>query len=125
MSPDLIPTTLVIDTGDEDLEFLESAMQSLIVELDALGLEEIVRPTETAPPGTRGLGAFELGTLLVTVGGAGATIPALIGLLHDWLRRRNTGVIRVKIGEDEIELTGAPEATQKRLVEEFLSRHEK
>lgn len=125
MSPDLFPTTLVIDTGDEDTEFLESALQSLLAELDALGLEEVARPTQTAPPGTRGLGAFELGTLLVTVGGAGATIPALIGLLSDWLRRRNAVVVRVKIGDDEIELTGAPEATQKRLVEEFLFRHKK
>jgi hypothetical protein len=113
---------LVLETGD-DAEQLEADLQSLIAELHELDLEDLQRPARSAPDGVRGVGGFELGTLLVAVGGAGATVPALIGLLQDWLRRRRSGAVRVKLGDDEIELTGVSPKQQERLVEAFLARH--
>ena len=64
------------------------------------------------------------GALLIALGGSGATLPVLVGLVRDWLTRRGSGSVRLKIGSDEVELTHASSATQQRVLDEFLSRHQ-
>ncbi|MEU5893872.1 hypothetical protein ABZ835_44810 [Streptomyces sp. NPDC047461] len=75
------------------------------------------------PPGTRSTEAVQLGALLLGMGGSGALLPVLASLVQDWLSRRRSGSVRMKIGEDEIELTGASGEMQQRVLQEFLRRH--
>ena len=64
------------------------------------------------------------GALLIALGGSGATLPVLVGLVRDWLTRRGSGLVRLKIGDDELEVTQASSAMQQRALDEFLSRHQ-
>ncbi|MCZ7423681.1 MULTISPECIES: hypothetical protein [unclassified Micromonospora] len=115
---------LVLEGDDDDREYIEQDLQYLIAELRNLHLDQIERVSEESPPpGTRAAGGVELGALLVAVGGSGATLPMLIGLVQDWLARRRSGTIRLKIGSDELELTGASDAMRQRALEDFLRRH--
>lgn len=124
MSVDGPSVLLVLEGDDDDQERVEEDLQYLIAELNHLPLDQVERvPDGPAPPGTRATGAVELGALLVAVGGSGATLPMLIGLVQDWLARRRSGTIRLKIGSDELELTGASDAMRQRALEDFLSRH--
>ncbi|GHE10396.1 hypothetical protein [Streptomyces alanosinicus] len=66
---------------------------------------------------------MQLGALLLGLGGSGALLPALAALVQNWLTRRCSGSVRLKIGEDEIVLTGAGDEVQQRALEEFLRRH--
>lgn len=123
MEPNAV--TLIFDDAEADPEYLEEQLQILIAELDEHDVGDIERvPGPPAPDGTRAAAGIELGALLIGLGGAGATLPVLIGLLRDFLGRRNSGTIRVKLGEDEIELGGASRAERQQFIDDFLRRHE-
>lgn len=128
MAVEGIPVELVVDTGHDDPEYTEEQLQYLIAELRHLDLASIDRAPASlpAPPGARSPGALEVGALVVGLGGTGALLPALAGLVQDWLNRRRddmAGTIRIKIGDDEIELTASSDEMRKRALEEFLRRH--
>ncbi|HEX2412654.1 MAG TPA: hypothetical protein VHJ39_15915 [Solirubrobacteraceae bacterium] len=80
---------------DADAAELEHATSQLREELRELDLERVDRPTEPAPPGSRGLDVAALGTLIVGAG-RGAIGPVL---------------------------TNASREDQRRLVESFVARH--
>lgn len=123
MEPNAV--TLVFDDAEADPEYLEEQLQILIAELLEHEVGEVERvPGPPAPDGTRAVAGVELGALLIGLGGAGATLPVLIGLLRDFLSRRTSGTIRVKFGEDEIEIGGASKAERQRFIDDFLRRHE-
>jgi len=118
------PVRLVFDAEDNDPEYAEQQLQYLIEELRGLDLASIDRtPQGPPPPGTRGAGALELGALVIGLGGSGALLPVLAGLVQDWLVRRRSGTVRLKLGDDEVELTAASDEVQQRALEEFLRRH--
>lgn len=118
-----IPVRLVLDVGDDDPEYAEEQLQYLIEELRGIDLASIDRAPQVPPPGTRGTGALELGALLISLGGSGALLPVLAGLVQDWLSRRRSGTVRLKLGDDEIELTAVSDEVQQRALDEFLRRH--
>lgn len=119
-----MPVVLVLDTGEGDVEYAEEQLQALMVELSDLDLDSIDRVAQgSPPPGSRSTGAVELGALLLGLGGSGALLPVLAAVVQDWLKRRRSGSVRLKIGEDEIELTGATDEVQQRALQEFLRRH--
>jgi len=125
MSADAIEVRLVLDTEDGDQERSEEDLQYLLDELAQIDVASIERePVGPAPPGTRGAGVDAAGALLIALGGSGATLPVLVGLVRDWLTRRGSGVVRLKIGSDEVELTHASSVIQQQVLDEFLSRHQ-
>ncbi|PTH90329.1 hypothetical protein C9J60_05060 [Streptomyces sp. A244] len=115
---------LVLDTGDGDEDYAEEQLQHLIAELSELDLDSLDRVTRgPPPPGSRSTEAVQLGALILGLGGSGALLPALAAGVQDWLNRRRSGSVRLKIGEDEIELTGMGNEMGQRALEEFLRRH--
>jgi hypothetical protein len=50
-------------------------------------------------------------------------LPVLIALIRDWLNRRGSGIVRLKIDEDEVEFNNASPELQQRVLNAFLSRH--
>lgn len=125
MPADMVRVKLVLDTPDGDQERLEEDLQFLLDELSQIDTESIERESVgPAPPGTRGDGLNAAGALLIALGSSGATLPVLVGLLRDWLTRRGSGAMRLKIGSDEVELSHVSSATQQRVLEEFLRRHQ-
>jgi hypothetical protein len=116
---------LVLDTGDGDEERAEEEIRYLLAEVEELGVERVERAALGPPPaGARADAAFELGALVVALGGSGALLPALVGLARDWIARRRSGTIRITIGDDTLELTATTDAMGRRALEEFLRRHD-
>ena len=75
----------------------------------------------TAPPGAKSVDPVEWGSLLVAI----ASSPALVALVHTanaWLARQRRGRVRIKIGEDELVLTGVSSEDQRRLIDDWLAR---
>ncbi|MER6415571.1 effector-associated constant component EACC1 [Streptomyces humidus] len=115
--------TLEFSAQDADPEYVDEQLRLLIDELDELDLTGIEPVTVgPPPPGTRGADVVQLGTLLIGLGGGGALLPALVGVVQDWLGRRRSCTVRMKLGDDEIELTGACDDIQQRALEEFIRR---
>jgi hypothetical protein len=125
MQEEAIHVRLVLGTEDEDQERVEEDLRYLLDELAQIDVASIERESAgPAPAGTRGPGIEAAGILLIALGGSGATLPVLVGLLRDWLTRRGSGSVRLKIGEDEVQLTHASSTIQQQALSEFLRRHQ-
>jgi hypothetical protein len=123
MAGEIAQVRLVFDAQDEDPERRAQDLQYLmeeLLEIDGVGIER--QSLVPSPAGTRSAGG-DTGALLIALGGSGATLPVLIALIRDWLNRRRSGIVRLKIDEDEVEFNNASPELQQRVLNAFLSRH--
>jgi hypothetical protein len=117
-----VQLTVGIDVGPgAEAAELDEATRQLREELLQLDVEDVTRPAEAAPAGARGVDVGALGTLLVTAGQS--AITAIVGTLGSWLSRHPRRTVKLQIGDDAIELTGASAEQQRQLLEAFLARH--
>ncbi|MFC8715953.1 hypothetical protein [Kitasatospora sp. NPDC057198] len=100
---------------------VETDMEYLLEELHAVG-EVTHRPLGAPPEGTRAGDLTSYTQLIVAVTGGATTLRALIALLQDWLARRNSGTVELKLGENELTITQASRQTQREAVAAFLER---
>lgn len=105
----------------EAAEFNDAASQ-LRSELLELDVDSVRAPSGgPAPPGTRGIEAAEIGTLLVAAGRA--AIGPVVQAIQSWIARRSSRSVKLTIDGDSIELTNASADDQRQLIESFLTRH--
>jgi hypothetical protein len=107
---------------DADPEVVVGSLLGLRKELaeldaDAVDLDE----NGPAPDGTKGVG--ETANALIVTLSDSAVLVALAGVLRSWVGRDRGRKARMRIGDDEIELSRASEEEQARLAEEWLRRH--
>lgn len=108
-----------------DAEHLEELARALREEILTLDVESVVpRSAGEAPPGTRAVDAAAVGALVVSVSPALEAMARLVTTVVDWLRRGGTErTVRLKIGNDELELSGVSSATQQQLATEWIRSH--
>jgi hypothetical protein len=108
-----------------DAEHLEELARALREEILTLDVESVVpRSAGEAPPGTRAVDAAAVGALVVSVPPALEAMARLVTTVVDWLRRGGTErTVRLKIGNDELELSGVSSATQQQLATDWIRSH--
>jgi hypothetical protein len=95
-------------------------------ELLQLDVEDVKAPSGgPAPAGTRAVDVAAVGALLVDLGQSATGLQAVISAIRDWLGRgKQAGRgVRLKLGDDELELTQVSAADQDRLIQLFISHH--
>ncbi|MCW7947306.1 hypothetical protein AAW14_36510 [Streptomyces hygroscopicus] len=102
------------DIAERDMEFLFEELDGLEVPYGRLS-------EAPAPAGTRAGDVSTYTSLVLGLAGAPA-LRALIRLAQDWLARRNSGSIDLKLGDDELHMTSVSRADQQRAVEAFIAR---
>jgi hypothetical protein len=113
---------LALEEEGADLQRLAEDLIHLAGEIDQLdGAELSPVIAGDALAGARSGNGFEVAAVVVALGGP--SLPALIGLLRDWLTRRAAGTIKLKLGEDELTIDRAPTDLQQQVLQEFLDRH--
>jgi hypothetical protein len=109
-----------------DEEHLDTLTRQLRDELRQLDVRDVaLAPADTEPPpGTRGLDVVAVGQLLVGLIGPEG-LAAVLVTVRGWLGRGQSArrTVRVEIDGDVLELSGASDEDQERLVKMFLSRH--
>jgi hypothetical protein len=123
MKVDLI---IHLDVGtDQDLRGLERASVTLRSELRRLDGVESVRPLSLgkAPVGSKVADPLSAGSILMTLAASGGVLTSLIGVLKDWLGRREGRKVSLQIGQDKLEITGLPTEAEKELIEAFFRKH--
>ena len=119
------PTELAlqIDAGpDADDEELAQLALRLRAELDGVDDASVrLARSGTPEPGAKSGEAVEWGTLLVSTVTSGA-LTAVVRMANSWVSRQRGGAISVRIGADELVLTGASTEDQRRVVEDWLAR---
>lgn len=114
----------IAEVGAEP-EQLEELTRGLRDEILTLDVESVVpRSAGEAPPGTRAVDAAAIGALVVSVAPALDALARLVTTVVDWLRRGETQrTVRMKIGDDELELSGASSAMQQQLAMDWIRAH--
>lgn len=117
---------LLVDPDGQDRERTAEDTVSLLEQLHQLDIDSAEPLTSgSPPPGTRAVDAFTAGSLVVMAAGSRAVLRSVLGLVQDWLARRQSGTVSIKIGDDELNLTYATQSAQKQALEAFISRHVK
>jgi hypothetical protein len=121
------PATLGIQVAvgpDADPEEVAEATLQLRRELLDLDVEAVELPRGgEPPPGTRAVELAALGALVVTVGQSPLLGP-VVAAVWAWLAGAPQRSIKLELGGDTLELTGLSSKEQRRLVDEWLGRHE-
>ncbi|MBS1868960.1 MAG: hypothetical protein JSS99_04805 [Actinobacteria bacterium] len=107
------------DAEAEDFDAAALALRRELLELDAVDARRA--PGPPARDGARALDGPLLGALLVTA--SDGAIPAILQLLGAWARRGPERSVKLKLGDDAIEVTGVTDATQRELIDAFLARN--
>ncbi|MBN1235278.1 MAG: hypothetical protein JW999_04420 [Methanotrichaceae archaeon] len=109
------------EIDDKEMERLTRQLQK---ELEELNVDSVaLAPEGQKPPeGSKAIQLATLGQLLVMFSQAGGVLPALINLLQFRFVGKDCS-IKLKIGDDELELKDASDETQERLLDAWLDRH--
>lgn len=108
-----------VDTDPEEVSRLTAQLRRRLLELDVTNVE-FVRSGEV-PEGAKPVDAVAIGALVISA--APAVLQAVVGLVKSWLEAKPVRNAKVTIGGDSIELIGASEVEQERLVRAFIERH--
>jgi hypothetical protein len=111
-----------------DPERIETLTRYLNNELLQLPVADVRRtPAGAAPAGSRGFDAPAVGQLLVTLGESAVGLRELIAAVRSWLGRAGgtQRSIRLQLDGDVLELSQASLGEQNKLVDLFVSKHER
>jgi hypothetical protein len=113
----------IASAADADEARLEELTASLRRELIDLDVEAVDRAEDdSAPPGAKVGEVLALGALVVTVAKKAGSVAGVVRVLQDWAARGGRSV-KLDVGGDTIEITGATRAQQDRLVAAWIERH--
>jgi hypothetical protein len=114
-----------VDLGlapDADAAELDEAARQVRSELLELDVADVAQLAEgPPPPGARAVEASIVGALAVTA--AREVVAAVVRSLERWVGSRSSRTVKITLGEDSLELSGASLEDQHRLVETFLAHH--
>jgi len=113
---------ITFDADDAGPELLERQVALVRSELLRLDVENVRRPSTTAPSGTRGGDLAVAGALLVEILPVLPHLQAVVDLLRGWAKR-SRGKVSLTIRDESIVLDGATDAQADRLIDLFLERH--
>jgi len=118
------PTRLILEvsSGDHDEEELDRATRQLLDEVRQSDVKSAEVVSAGAAPGrAKAAGTETLGMLAVQV--LPGMIPALFGLLRDWVSRRQGRTVKVKaqFGDRELELEYPVESMTQEQLSQFIA----
>jgi hypothetical protein len=117
--------TIIIDDQTLSAAELDESALALRRELLELPVHDVADlPAGSAPPDARGIDPAMIGGLVVLLNSSVALLASLVTAIRSW--RRNTipdSTIRLRFGDDEIEVSGVSEETQAQLIQDWTRRH--
>ncbi len=110
---------LAPDADAAELDEAARQLRSELLELDVADVAQLAKGPP--PPGARAIEASIVGALAVTA--ARGVVAAVVGALAQWVGSSSNRTVKITLGEDSLELSGASLEDQRRLVESFLAHH--
>ncbi len=126
MADSTLQLALTLNGGPEataqDRESLARRLRDDLLELD---IEAVEPGKKKAPAGSKAGPAIDWTTLLVTLAASGGVLTTLIAAVQSWLLRSQASSVTVKLGDDELTLTGTGPYSeeQKRVLALWENRH--
>jgi hypothetical protein len=125
---DLVETELRILLSEEgaEAEHVADLTGYLREELLQLDVDDVTHaPGEAPPPGARAGDVTQISELLVSLGGAVGALNQVMTVLRGWLGRcrESRPSLKVVLGDDVLEISGATDAQVAEVFEDFVRRH--
>jgi hypothetical protein len=110
------------DTDAEELGMLTSQLRSELLELN---LDDVKPAREgDVPPGSKAVDPVASSALVVSLVNSPGLLQALVAAAQSWVARHGRNRIRVKLGDDELELTGHLSVSERQqLISAWVQRH--
>ena len=120
------PAALTVQVAvgpDGDAEEVAQATSQLRRELLELDVDAVDVPEAgEPPPGSRAVDVTALGALVVNLTDP-QLLAAVVATVRSWLAGSSRRSIKLQLGGDVLELTGVSSSEQRRLTDEWLTRH--
>jgi hypothetical protein len=115
---------ILLDAGPgADAEEVAASTEQLRRELLDLDVEAVEQPAAgPPPPGAKGVELAALGTLVVTLAKS-QLLSGVVVAVRSWLAGQQQRSIKLELDGDVLELSGLSSKEQRRLTDEWLSRH--
>jgi hypothetical protein len=108
---------------DQELDEMTTRLRRQLLDLD---VDRVERPSAgPAPPGTRAVEIAAVGALLVSMYQSSKVLSSVTGALRSFAARGQARRVKITLDGDSIELTGAADEAQQRLIDLWLERHSK
>ena len=106
--------------AEVDLDRLTSRVRNELLELD---VDAVDRPAAgPVPLGSRAVELAAIGALLVTVQQGWDVVDAVVERLRSWASRDPGRTVKITIDGDTIEVTGASDESERRLIDSWAER---
>lgn len=113
---------VLLPTDDMDAAELDELTRSLRDEVLELPVDSVVAPSAGSPPaGAKVIDPTSVGTLLVTMSGAGGLLVAVVETIRAWLTSRGDQRVVLELGEAKLELSTATATERQELISRFLT----
>ncbi len=106
----------------DEAENVELARQLRHELLGVNEIENVQSRLTPAGPRTKALAGIDWQTLIVTLASSGGVLTTLISAVQTVLAKRPQASIKIKLGEDEVDITGDPSTQERQLIDEWLRR---
>jgi len=108
------------DRGRLELDAARLRAELLVLDVSAV----VPLGAGQAPPGTRAVGASEVGALLVDINQVTTVLGQLVTVVGSWLHRNGgTRSAELVIGGDSLTVSGITSGQQERLIKAWLRAH--
>lgn len=107
------------DVDDARLEELTASLRRQLSELDVEAVERV--EGDAGPEGAKVGDVLAIGALVVKVARSAASVAGVVRALQDWAARGGR-TVKLDVGGDTIEVSGASRAQQDRLIEAWIER---
>lgn len=115
-------TVSIEDPGGDvdDLDRLRADLRAELLDLDVIEVKPLRRGT--APPGSRAIDVTAIGSLVVLLQSSVQLITQITVQIRGWLGRSGAESrnVELRVGDNQIRLSGASSEQQDLLVDEFL-----
>jgi hypothetical protein len=117
-----VQVAVTVEAGADDGE-RDELTGKLRRELRRLDVDAVDRPHGQTPDGTRAIDMAQIGELLVTLATTATALGSLVAAVRSWLTAHGGGTVKLTIGGDSLEITGALSEEQRRLVDAWIKAH--
>lgn len=124
MADDPVRLRLVLPQADDsdpaELDELTRSLRRQILELE---VDDVAaEPVGPPPPGSKGLDATTIGTLLVTMSGAGGLFVSLVETIRSWITGQSDRQrVVLEVGDAKLELSSATPEQRQALIDQFIA----
>jgi hypothetical protein len=109
------------DAGAEELAQLVGRLRAELLDLDVDDVQQAARAE--APEESKGAGWLAAGELVVQLAASAQALMSIIAGVRSWLGRNSVRSVKLTMGGDALEVSGASSAEQDRLIGLWVARH--